>query len=306
MAFANTPDGRVLASRPMGIEAIAVLAVPFADVTSKLTAVEASEGRYRGLGGQSLTIVGIGDATLIHTRAPFSAEPEELAELLRSMVGDVLDGHGDERGVLVFPDKAKPLAHDYQGIVAEIGEAGFWVPCEAAPVEAGGPGAMDAGALGAALEQLMGAMPPGLVAQMQGMLAGADLGALAQAAQQLQSGFAGREHELLAGLQGSLGAAREMLGDAGAATGPEAALDPARLAAGVPSEDQAPALWKYARDQVEAMRGRDPDGFAALERSVRAAAGAPETAPAGDAPQAPAEPKDGAPPSRPPRKDKGP
>jgi hypothetical protein len=185
-------------------------------------------------------------------------------------VGELLDDHEEPRGVFIYPDVTEPAAKDYAGILTEIGEAGFWVPrLPALPAALGG---MDAGALGSALEGLMGALPPGMLAQVQSMLAGADLGALAQAAQQLQGTFAGREHELLAGLQGSLGAAREAAAPA-AAEVPRAPLDPARLQAGVPSENQAPALWEFARNQVEAMRSRDPNGFAELERSVRAAAG---------------------------------
>jgi hypothetical protein len=71
------------------------------------------------------------DGVLLHTQAPFDSEPAELSALLRELVGDALDRHGDERGVLIIPSVAAPSARRYEGVVQEVGEGGFWVPLAA-------------------------------------------------------------------------------------------------------------------------------------------------------------------------------
>lgn len=70
-----------------------------------------------------------GDATLLSTFNRFDGQtPDEHALALRRMLGSALDAHDDPRGILVFPDVASPRAQSYAALVAELSQAGLWVP----------------------------------------------------------------------------------------------------------------------------------------------------------------------------------
>lgn len=54
-----------------------------------------------------------------------SADPEKVLRFLYNQLGEVLDLHTDRRGVFVYPAGTYE-AEEYDELIAEIGEAGFW------------------------------------------------------------------------------------------------------------------------------------------------------------------------------------
>ena len=269
----------------MGIDAVAVLHLPFDQVTRGLEPHDRVAGAFRSQAGPPVRIVAAGDATLVHTMARFGSEPDELGLALRWLLGDVVDQHPDQRGIFVFPDVAEPKAAGYAALIEEIGEAGFWVPRVAADhvpsrLEQASPGSFDA-----ALRDLLGALPPGTLGELGRAAAGMDPTAMAKAAEQLQAALGGRNGELMAALEQSLGAAQQLLGAQGGAGDLGLPFDPSALPFNIPDEQQAPELWRHAREQAEAMRQKDPERFAALERKLGlgppddSGAGAPEPDP---------------------------
>jgi hypothetical protein len=268
----------------MGIEAVALLHVPLDRVREVLPAVDAAPGTYRGLAGQRLELRAVADATLVRTRAPFGAEPEELGQLLGAALGPLLDEHGDPRGIFVYPDVAKPKTTTYDAIVDEFGEAGFWVPCLEPAALGQGPAGLTPDALEATMRQLVGGLPPGALAQMQQALTQTDPSTLARAAAELEGALAGNSGDLMGVLQRTMAQARDMLvaqGMVGAAGGQaaddgqgtesqEAGTSPPL----VPDEAQAPALWRQARAHVEAMRDKNPEQWQQFEKQIEQLAGA--------------------------------
>ena len=68
------------------------------------------------------------DGVLVFTLSRFSTDVAQVALALWHSFGDALDAHRDPRGVFLFPDVAEPQATTYEGVIAEIGEGGIWVP----------------------------------------------------------------------------------------------------------------------------------------------------------------------------------
>jgi hypothetical protein len=78
----------------------------------------------------------LADAMLLRTSLGFAAEPHELAAALRVGFGPALAAHRDPRGVFVLPSVALEHAQragSYEAVIDVIGEAGMWVPLDAAP-----------------------------------------------------------------------------------------------------------------------------------------------------------------------------
>ena len=161
----------------MSMNAVALIRVSLADVKKALGEASAPEGGeappdaiWVTAATGPVAVVGLEDATLLYTGVSIrEADPEELGTLVRAMLGEVADGHDDERGVLVFPDRARPDdAETYDAVAAEAGDLGDWValPSEVAEVVDGGmpPG------LEATMGQVMGAMG-GDPSQMGGLWA---------------------------------------------------------------------------------------------------------------------------------------
>ena len=98
----------------MGIDAVALLHIP------DLAQLRPDLKRY---------IEHRGDASLYSTFARMGgAAPDQAGLLVRSLLGDTLDQHTDPRGILFYPDVCEPRARSYDALVAEVGEAGMWVP----------------------------------------------------------------------------------------------------------------------------------------------------------------------------------
>lgn len=122
-------------------------------------------------GGRSLD-----DAWLIPTGLSFALAPEALAQGARTLLGEALDEHDDERGLFIIPDVAKPSARTYAGVVEEIGDVGVWAPLAAAGL---------AGGLDALLGGMLGQMPPDFLATAAATMRD-NPEAVAQASSQLQ------------------------------------------------------------------------------------------------------------------------
>jgi hypothetical protein len=251
----------------MGIDAVAVLHLPFEDVTRELEPHEPAEGTYRSLGGSTVRIVALGDATLVHTMGRFGAEPDELGLTLRWLLGGLVDRHADERGIFVFPDVAAPKASGYHALIEELGEVGFWTPRVAADHVPERLAQAEPGSLEAAVRDMMAALPPGALADLGRAAAGIDPGTMARAAQQLQAALGGGDPQLTAALGQSLGTAQQLLAATGRGPGAPMQQGLAGLPFDIPDEQQAPELWRKAREQAEALL-QDPARFAELSRTL--------------------------------------
>lgn len=120
----------------MGIDAVAVL---------RIMALPAPKTEV----GTSYFVEHAGDATLLHTMDRYEGlAPDEHALAVRRILGDALDRHQDERGILFFPDVYEPRGRTYTAIVREIGGGGFWAPVVSADhvparITAAAPGSIE-------------------------------------------------------------------------------------------------------------------------------------------------------------------
>ena len=252
----------------MGIDAVAVLHLPFEEITRELTPHDEAAGTYRSPTGAPVLIVAAADATLVHTLVRFGSEPDELGLALRLLLGDLVDRHPDERGIFVFPDVAEPKARSYHEVLDEIGEAGFWVPRVPADHVPKRIAQAEPGSLEAAVRDMMAALPPGAMADLHRAAVGIDPATMAKAAEQLQAALGGREGELMAAIEQSLGAARQLLENTSPGHDEGRAPDLAALPFNIPDEQQAPELWRTAREQAEAMLQQNPERLAELARKL--------------------------------------
>lgn len=135
------------------------------------------------------------DGILLATGVGFDAEPDEIAVALRRMLGSALDVHEDARGVFVFPDVVEPEARKYDDVIAEMGEGGMWCPIARpeAVLEADEGEEQAFGDLGAAMNELLGAIPPGFTEEMQRSMASGETPDLATLAARLEAALGGPE-----------------------------------------------------------------------------------------------------------------
>ncbi len=252
----------------MGINAVALLRIPLAQVRAELSAREGSHSKG------ALRAAALDDATLLHTATPLGSEPAELADRLRELLGEALERHRDERGIYVFPNVAKPTARSYDGVIEELGELGFWVELSSTePAEAPDESERAASALASA-QELLGAVPDGVAGEIQQALARGDYQALEAISQKVETAMGGRERVMEAMQRGAIEDAtqeafkhvQQMLGSA---TDPAAPgqIDFAKLPFGLPSQDDAPELWAHARKQAETLM-QNPEQLAALGRQL--------------------------------------
>lgn len=190
----------------MATLAIALLRIPDLD----------TQGRAR--------VVKLDDAVLVHTGLDFGSEPEVILDAVLAAAGDAFDDHEDERGVLVIPAVARPTTKTYEAIVAEVGELGMWIDpdeiedaadaAEAARELAMNPsaGAFGLGAFGGpALEglvgQMMGALGPGGLEELQRAMASGDPQSIARVQSMMSNAMAqiGDPEEIARTLGAALG-----------------------------------------------------------------------------------------------------
>ena len=198
----------------------------------------------------------LADGLMIHTGVRFGAAPDELGGALRAVLGDALDAHADPRGVFVLPDVAEPRAPTYEGVIAEIGEAGEWVPI----VAAGHVPARFADAPEGSMEQIVGqvmaALGGGVLEEMQRALASGDMAAMAAMQEKLVAAFGGEEN--IESLNQQLLAATQ--------AGP----DPFEgLPADMEAIDFESPEMAALMQQVDERLAFDPERRAALERMLR-------------------------------------
>jgi hypothetical protein len=109
------------------------------------------------------------DGLLLHTPLDFADEPEELAQAVSSLLGELASGHRDPRGLFLIPSAAAPTARRYEDVVSEVGEGGVWAAWSTAPQPsaAGMPdlSGLLGGMLGADALQQASAALPGLLAE---------------------------------------------------------------------------------------------------------------------------------------------
>ncbi|MDB4991480.1 MAG: hypothetical protein JWN04_6658 [Myxococcaceae bacterium] len=106
----------------------------------------------------SVQVDRLDDASIVHTGASFTAEPEALLEALIALVGaDALADHDDPRGILFIPHVAAPSARSYEAVVTEVGEGGVWAALGAEQEPA------DFGDFGALLGSVFAELPPSLM-----------------------------------------------------------------------------------------------------------------------------------------------
>jgi hypothetical protein len=209
-----------------------------------------------------LHVVKLDDAVLVHTQVGFGADIEMLAYGIRTSIGDALDSHDDARGVFVMPDVAEPKSRTYEGVLAEIGEAGEWVRKMPAGEVPGGLLDAPDGSFAAMMGQAMQALGGANLAEMQRALASGDYSALEKMQAQMAAAVGGEEklHELAAQL---LGAANE--------EGALASVD-ARALAGLPNLPMD--LGELDPEQLEAMTKElagvlPPEQLAELQKLVK-------------------------------------
>lgn len=112
----------------MSLEAIALLRIPYAEICTAHD-LEPAASAAQALEELS-TFVPIGsDGTACVLDLALGSPPEELAEALWNFVGEKLEDHSDERGVLVVADKGFGDADlsSYDAAVKFFGEAGQWI-----------------------------------------------------------------------------------------------------------------------------------------------------------------------------------
>lgn len=108
-------------------QAVAIVHVDAGTVRSVLAPAAGSEDQRVGANGESFRIVALDDATLVHLGIGIGSEPEELAERLHALLGDVLERHEEARGVPVYPSSYALEARTWAAAVEELGEAADWV-----------------------------------------------------------------------------------------------------------------------------------------------------------------------------------
>src|SRR5690606_13302996 len=173
-------------------EAIVAVKIALSELEAKLGTAngQAAPGRklLQAANGSPLAVRGIGsDATLLFTGAPVrGTEPEEHAFVVRQLLGDLVERHGDERGLLVFPDMLRPKASSWAELVDEIGELGEWAPLVGADFVPAALAEAPAGSLEAAMGAMLNALGPD-AANMSRSLMGGDPAAMQDAAQRMQS-----------------------------------------------------------------------------------------------------------------------
>src|SRR5690606_1901739 len=102
-----------------------------------------------------------------------ASEPDELAERLEDLLGELLDEHDDERGVPIYPSSHALEARTWAAAIEELGEAADWVRLDEGGT--GGIGDM-LKAFGMGEEDLK---------QMESLLAGGDRSALLSSAMRM-------------------------------------------------------------------------------------------------------------------------
>jgi hypothetical protein len=228
-----------------------------------------------------LFAIALGDAFLVPTTAPFASEPDELGLALRTRVGEALDRHTDPRGVFCVPDVASPTATSYDAVVEEIGEAGVWAPLVPSGYVPERLRNAVPGSFEAISGQIMGAMDPGTMEELQRAMMSGDADAFGRVQEQMMAALSklGDPEEIARSLMASLPSEEEIAVEMGrrAASGelPDCPVDLGALDLGSP--DMQALIAK-----AEADLAADPERRARLEQLLRGGGGEPDENDRGD------------------------
>lgn len=244
------------------------------------------------------------DGSLLFTKLPFDAEPEELMAGLRTILGPALALHQEPRGFFVLPDVAKPQGKTYASVLDEVGELGLWVSRElpapsAKPVVAPAPAAttkpkeqavsgkvipmtrapvqddddddMDNDPLAAFAAQ--GLDLGALASQMQGLLSQLPPEFMEQVGRAMESGDLSQLEHLAPSLekamesQGGVDVFQAQMQNMLSAQG--MSVEQLQQMMGMPQDPQdAQSMLREAEAELERMRKLDPSKLAALEAQL--------------------------------------
>lgn len=112
-------------------QAAAIVRIEPGRVRDAFAAIEGKEDVYTGANGEPFGIVALDDATVVQLGISIASEPEELAERLEALLGELLDAHADPRGVPIYPSSHALEATGWDAAIEELGEAADWVSLDA-------------------------------------------------------------------------------------------------------------------------------------------------------------------------------
>jgi hypothetical protein len=127
------------------IDAVALLRPKRPEALTPFLDLDEDEGENDGIYAEALE----DGSFLLFTFQPFAmfASNPIVAQTWLSQFGESLaDVHDDPRGILFFPDDVDPESTTYEGVIAEVGDAGAWMPAA---------GGIDLEMLGALAGELM-------------------------------------------------------------------------------------------------------------------------------------------------------
>src|SRR5690606_3660492 len=107
----------------MSMDAVAALKVKLDDAKKTL---KAAPGGLVGADGETIRVRALDDGILVDLGVSLR-DPDAVALALRQRLGAVLDAHDDPRGVMVFPERARPSAKTYAEVVELLGDLGEWL-----------------------------------------------------------------------------------------------------------------------------------------------------------------------------------
>ena len=153
----------------MSLDAVALLRLTLDQLAETLRLEEETSDTtvFRAM-GRSLEARALEDATTLHLALRFDTPESTLGSVLRRDLGDLIEAHGDPRGVFVYPSVAQVEATTYEGALEELGEGGMWVSVPAAKDARVGP----ADAMGV-FQGLAAGLGPDMFRQVEQMLGGA-------------------------------------------------------------------------------------------------------------------------------------
>lgn len=248
------------------MDAIALLKLSMTQLGSVLRIEdETDEGTIFRAMGRSLMARPLGDCTTLDLSFRFDTPEATLGSVLRRDLGTLIEAHGDERGVFVYPSVATLEATTYDAALEELGEGGMWVQVPQAADAKVGP----SDALGV-FQGLAGGLGPDLLGQVQGMMG--DLPKNEEGQPQLPAGLAEFARGFLENpeMRGMLeGMAKQVLGPDGQI--PDDLLGKAQEAA------QQVASNPELAEQAKQMAGANPEAIGELATKL-GIAGAPAAA----------------------------
>ncbi|MBW2523895.1 MAG: hypothetical protein JRI23_06965 [Deltaproteobacteria bacterium] len=250
----------------MGIDAVALLRVPLSALTQSLDPPPDGQGVLKTTSGQTVKLEPLDDGCLIRGFAPFGSEPDELHDRLAALLGSAVDDHGDDRGIYVFPDKVRPQSRAYADVIEEVGEIGFWVEPTVAPTALSAAASGLPADLKAQLDGLMGGADPGALDELGQAMASGDAAQLGKLSEQLRGAVAGDgpiPADLERSMQEALDQARGLLGGADGLPGaPATSAGPA----GAPPLGDLSALAEAAQQQLQSLSAEEREQVAAMAR----------------------------------------